>query len=186
MCGADEEPAWTTLHSEVSETKLTLTLVGGSEHDSSGGDEVIGEALAYVTYFNVDDGNDRFAERILGWLTPVGGQALSIVDEAFDSHDFVEDLEMAHPDELELPEQLIILDGIVVDDAYRGQGLGAEILSTLIDSLDGSGSKSLVLLRAESHRMEVPLRRQGFLHYTNGIYWHHTGLARPTRFTPSI
>jgi GNAT superfamily N-acetyltransferase len=88
--------------------------------------------------------------------------------------------------------QLVIVEGVFVEPPYRGQRLGPRLLTTLVETVTGTGRETLIVLRAQpvpwEHLSEIEFRRSrkkvaasyesvGFAHFRDNIYWRHNAFV---------
>ncbi|MCY1718579.1 GNAT family N-acetyltransferase [Microbacterium sp. SL62] len=181
------------------ELEATFTLEVVDFEEDTVEDQVIASASAYAIRIDVDWNRDRLYARILDSLDSVGGEAFHIAEVVCGAGDILSDLDRPYDGGLELTTQLVFVDDVFVEEPYRRQGLGSQLLGALIDAADGTGNQSLVMLRAWSthwpdvseldarrlqKNLELPLANIGFGHYMEGVYWRHTALALPSEIAP--
>ncbi|WP_311245350.1 MULTISPECIES: hypothetical protein [unclassified Microbacterium] len=181
LVGAPDDLSWTTVPSCISRVEATATL---TSYDDTGDGErsVIAGASAYVVALDrTDDPVDA--------LDHLDQEIFSVVEEIYRPSDSLFDM-LEQKDEFlgSLVTQLVLVDNVTVEEAYRGQRLGPRLLTTLIDVVDGTGHSTLIVLRAQplqwSELSELKLRRArkkvaasyeavGFAHFRDNVYWRH-------------
>lgn len=182
LVGVLDSVIWTELPSGVAKVSADATLyIFDDDDDREPEHRVIARASAYTIDLNrVGDVVDVFDQ--------VGGEAFEIAESILGDDDIFEWLEARDPLGGEQVSQLVIVEGVFVEEPYRGQRLGPRLLTTLVEAVTGTGTEALIVLRAQpvpwEHLSEIELRRSrkkvaasyegvGFAHFRQNIYWRH-------------
>lgn len=184
LVGVPDSVIWTELPSGVAKISADAAL-----HTFDEDDEVDGEperrVIAHASAYTVD--LDRVGD-VVDVFDQVGGEAFEITESILGDKNIFEWLESRDPLVGEQVSQLVIVEGVFVEEPYRGQRLGPRLLTTLVETVTGTGAESLIVLRAQlvpwEHLSEIELRRSrkkvaasyegvGFAHFRDNIYWRH-------------
>lgn len=184
LVGVPDSVIWTELPSGVAKISADAWLHIFDDDDDDDKEperRVIARASAYtVDLGRVGDVVDVFDQ--------VGGEAFEIAESILGDDDIFEWLDSRDPLVGEQVSQLVIVEGVFVEEPYRGQRLGPRLLTTLVETVTGTGTETLIVLRAQpvpwEHLSEVELRRSrkkvaesyegvGFAHFRHNIYWRH-------------
>lgn len=184
LVGVPDSVVWTELPSGVANVSADATLF---IFDGDGEPErrVIATAIAYTVDL------DRVGD-VVDTFDTVGGEAFEIVKSILGEHDIIEWLDTRDPLGGEQVSQLVIVESVNVEEPYRGQRIGPRLLTTLVETVTGTGVATLIVLRAQpvpwEHLSEIDLRRSrkkvaaayesvGFAHFRNNIYWRHNAFT---------
>jgi GNAT superfamily N-acetyltransferase len=180
LVGAPGSVIWTELPSGVAKVSADATLYT-FDHDDEPERRVVACASAYTVDL------DRVRDVVYAF-DQVGGEAFEIAESILGDDDIFEWLDAREPLVGEQVSQLVIVEGVSVEEQYRGQRLGPRLLTTLVETVAGTGMETLIVLRAQpvpwEHLTEMELRRGrkkvaasyesvGFAHFRNNIYWRH-------------
>lgn len=185
---------WSELPSGVANVSAEATLyVFDDDDDGEPEQRVIARAAAYaIDLAQVGDLIDTFDR--------VGGEAFDIVESILQGQTIFDWLSDRDPlgGGGELISQLVIVESVVVDERYRGQRLGPRLLTTLVETVSGTGSETLIVLRATpvpwEQLSDIELRRSrnkvaasyesvGFEHFRHNIYWRHNAFIGTENLT---
>lgn len=182
LVGVPDSVIWTELPSGVAKVSTDATLYIFDEDDDGKPERrVIARASAYtIDLARVGDVVDAFDQ--------VGGEAFEIAELILGSDNILDMLDASDPLVGEQVSQLVIVEHVSVEEPYRGQRLGPRLLTTLVETVTGTGTETLIVLRAQpvpwEHLSEIELRRSrkkiatsyesvGFAHFHDNIYWRH-------------
>lgn len=182
LFGASNDPGWTPVPAGIAEVDAKAMLHTFDDDTEDEDELVIARASAYTVDL------DR-AGNVLEALDRIGEEVFSVAEEVLSGDDIFDML--GRRDDLGAGgqvDQLVIVEDVVVDEAYRGQRLGPRLLTTLIDTVTGPGFFTLIVLRAQPFQWEelsdfglrsarkkiaASYEGVGFAHFRNGIYWRH-------------
>lgn len=183
LIGSPYDLTWSSVPTGISRVEATAALLTWNSEVDGEERSVVARASAYlVDIARLDDPLDA--------LDHLDQETFSIAENALRSGDSILDM-FDRTDDFsgDLVSQMIIVDLVAVEDAYRGQQLGPRLLTTMIDTVAGFGFEALVVLRAqplqwkELTALELSRSRDkvassyeavGFAHFRDHIYWRHT------------
>lgn len=182
LVGVPDSVNWTELPSGVAKISADATLYIFDDDDEG---EPERRVIARATAYTVD--LDRVGD-VVDVFDQVGGEAFEITESILGDENVFEWLDSRDPLVGEQVSQLVIVEGVFVEPPYRGQRLGPRLLTTLVETVTGTGRETLIVLRAQpvpwEHLSEIEFRRSrkkvaasyesvGFAHFRDNIYWRH-------------
>ncbi|MGA1827076.1 hypothetical protein [Microbacterium sp.] len=180
LVGVPGSVVWTELPSGVAKISADAAL-----HIFDDDKETERRVIARASAYTVD--LDRVGD-VVDVFDQVGGEAFEIAESILSDENIFEWLDARDPLVGEQVSQLVIVEGVFVEEPYRGQRLGPRLLTTLVETVTGTGTETLIVLRAQpvpwEHLSEIELRRSrkkvaasyesvGFAHFRHDIYWRH-------------
>lgn len=196
MFGSPPDETWGETPNTVAQVSAEVVLRRYEDDDGEelDGEEesVIARAEAYAIDVDTDEPSLNFD--VIDTFDEMGGEAFHVVETALSGHTIFDHLQDISEFVPETVTQLIIIESVEVDEAYRGQRIGPRLLTTLTDTVAGPGWQSLILLHAHPLHAEglspLDLRRArkkiaasyesvGYAHFRDGIYWRHTARIGP-------
>ena len=186
LVGVPDSVNWTELPSGVAKISADATLYIFDDDDEG---EPERRVIARATAYTVD--LDRVGD-VVDVFDQVGGEAFEITESILGDENVFEWLDSRDPLVGEQVSQLVIVEGVFVEPPYRGQRLGPRLLTTLVETVTGTGRETLIVLRAQpvpwEHLSEIEFRRSrkkvaasyesvGFAHFRDNIYWRHNAFV---------
>lgn len=182
LAGVSSFVSWTELPSGIATVSADATLhIFHDDDDEEPTRQVIARASAYaIDLHRVGD--------VVEALDRVGGEAFEIAELILGGDNIFEMLDTRDPLGGEPVSQLVIVEGVHVEEPYRGQRLGPRLLTTLVEAVTGTGTETVIVLRAQpvpwEHLSDIELQRSrkkiaaayegvGFARFRHNIYWRH-------------
>lgn len=152
LVGVPDSVIWTELPSGVAKVSTDATLYIFDEDDDGKPERrVIARASAYtIDLARVGDVVDAFDQ--------VGGEASEIAELILGSDNIFDMLDASDPLVGEQVSQLVIVEHVSVLEPYRGQRLGPRLLTTLVETVTGTGDGNAHRAPRATGAVGAPLR----------------------------